>query len=103
MKRRYLCELYASRIAKIHEVVLDIYIGVNVIVGFPGEADELFLEMYYFLDDSDISYLHASTYSERDNTKVVFTDEVVPDEVRARQSKVLRGLSVRKRDAFYES
>ena len=103
MKRRYLRELYVSRVAKIREVMPDACIGVDVIVGFPGETDELFLEMYYFLNDLDISYLHVFTYSERDNTEAVLMDGVVPDEVRAKRSKMLRGLSAKKRNAFYES
>ncbi|WP_424655409.1 tRNA (N(6)-L-threonylcarbamoyladenosine(37)-C(2))-methylthiotransferase MtaB [Capnocytophaga leadbetteri] len=103
MKRRYLRELYVSRVAKIREVMPDACIGVDVIVGFPGETDELFLETYYFLNDLDISYLHVFTYSERDNTEAVLMDGVVPDEVRAKRSKMLRGLSAKKRNAFYES
>ena len=103
MKRRYLRELYVSRVAKIREVMPDACIGVDVIVGFPWETDELFLETYYFLNDLDISYLHVFTYSERDNTEAVLMDGVVPDEVRAKRSKMLRGLSAKKRNAFYES
>lgn len=103
MKRRYLRELYVSRVAKIREVMPDACIGVDVIVGFPGETDELFLETYYFLNNLDISYLHVFTYSERDNTEAVLMDGVVPDEVRAKRSKMLRGLSAKKRNAFYES
>ena len=103
MKRRYLRELYVSRVAKIREVMPDACIGVDVIVGFPGETDELFLETYYFLNDLDISYLHVFTYSERDNTEAVLMDGVVPDEVRAKRSKMRRGLSAKKRNAFYES
>ena len=103
MKRRYLRELYVSRVAKIREVMPDACIGVDVIVGFPGETDELFLETYYFLNDLDISYLHVFTYSERDNTEAVLMDGVVPDAVRAKRSKMLRGLSAKKRNAFYES
>ena len=103
MKRRYLRELYLSRVAKIREVMPDACIGVDVIVGFPGETDEHFLETYYFLNDLDISYLHVFTYSERDNTEAVLMDGVVPDEVRAKRSNMLRGLSAKKRNAFYES
>ena len=103
MKRRYLRELYVSRVAKIREVMPDACIGVDVIVGFHGETDELFLETYYFLNDLDISYLHVFTYSERDNTEAVLMDGVVPDAVRAKRSKMLRGLSAKKRNAFYES
>ena len=103
MKRRYLRELYVSRVAKIREVMPDACIGVDVIVGFPGETDEHFLETYHFLNELDISYLHVFTYSERDNTEAVLMDGVVPDEVRAKRSKMLRGLSAKKRNAFYES
>ncbi|ATA83688.1 tRNA (N(6)-L-threonylcarbamoyladenosine(37)-C(2))-methylthiotransferase MtaB [Capnocytophaga sputigena] len=103
MKRRYLRELYVSRVAKIREVMPDACIGVDVIVGFPGETDEHFLETYHFLNELDISYLHVFTYSERDNTEAVLMEGVVPDAVRAKRSKMLRGLSVKKRNAFYES
>ncbi len=78
-------------------------IGVDVIVGFPGETDELFLETYHFLNDLDISYLHVFTYSERDNTPAAEMDGVVAAKVRNKRSKMLRGLSVKKRRAFYES
>lgn len=103
MKRRYLRELYVSRVAKIREMMPDACIGVDVIVGFPGETDEHFLETYHFLNELDISYLHVFTYSERDNTEAVLMDGVVPDAVRAKRSKMLRGLSAKKRNAFYES
>ncbi|BCY29646.1 tRNA (N(6)-L-threonylcarbamoyladenosine(37)-C(2))-methylthiotransferase MtaB [Flavobacterium okayamense] len=103
MKRRYLRELYVDRVNKIREVMPHACIGVDVIVGFPGETDEHFLETYHFLNDLDISYLHVFTYSERDNTEAVEMDGVVPKNVRAKRSKMLRGLSVKKRRAFYES
>ena len=103
MKRRYLRELYLERVTKIKEVMPDCCIGVDVIVGFPGETDEHFLETYNFLNDLDISYLHVFTYSERDNTEAVEMDGVIPMEVRNKRSKMLRGLSVKKRRAFYES
>ena len=102
MKRRYLRELYAERVAKIREVMPNACIGVDVIVGFPGETDELFLETYNFLNDLDISYLHVFTYSERDNTEAIDFKGVVPANVRSKRSKMLRGLSVKKRRAFYE-
>src|SRR5699024_4138476 len=102
MRRRYLRELYVERVAKIREVMPDVCIGVDVIVGFPGETDELFLETYHFLNELDISYLHVFTYSERDNTLASEMDGVVPDRVRNKRSKMLRGLSVKKRRAFYE-
>ena len=103
MKRRYMRELYTERVAKIREVMPHACIGVDVIVGFPGETDEHFLETYHFLNDLDISYLHVFTYSERDNTEAVAMDGVVPANVRSKRSKMLRGLSVKKRRAFYES
>ncbi|AEW85870.1 tRNA (N(6)-L-threonylcarbamoyladenosine(37)-C(2))-methylthiotransferase MtaB [Flavobacterium columnare NBRC 100251 = ATCC 23463] len=103
MKRRYLRELYSDRVTKIREVMPHACIGVDVIVGFPGETDELFLETYNFLHNLDISYLHVFTYSERDNTEAAGMEGVVPGNVRAKRSKMLRGLSVKKRRAFYES
>jgi threonylcarbamoyladenosine tRNA methylthiotransferase MtaB len=103
MKRRYLRELYVDRITKIREVMPHACIGVDVIVGFPGETDDHFLETYHFLNDLDISYLHVFTYSERDNTEAAAMDGVVAKNVRAKRSKMLRGLSVKKRRAFYES
>jgi threonylcarbamoyladenosine tRNA methylthiotransferase MtaB len=103
MKRRYLRELYVDRVNKIREVMPQACIGVDVIVGFPGESDELFLETYHFLNDLDISYLHVFTYSERDNTEAAEMEGVVPANVRSKRSKMLRGLSVKKRRAFYES
>ncbi|TGD56744.1 tRNA (N(6)-L-threonylcarbamoyladenosine(37)-C(2))-methylthiotransferase MtaB [Flavobacterium humi] len=103
MKRRYLRELYFDRVAKIREVMPHACIGVDVIVGFPGETDELFLETYNFLNELPISYLHVFTYSERDNTEAAAMEGVVPGNVRAKRSKMLRGLSVKKRRAFYES
>ena len=103
MKRRYLRELYVDRVNKIREVMPDACIGVDVIVGFPGETDEHFLETYHFLNDLDISYLHVFTYSERDNTEAAEMEGVVHGNVRSKRSKMLRGLSVKKRRAFYES
>jgi threonylcarbamoyladenosine tRNA methylthiotransferase MtaB len=103
MKRRYLREVYTERVNKIREVMPDACIGVDVIVGFPGETDEHFLETYHFLNDLGISYLHVFTYSERDNTEAAEMEGIVPANVRARRSKMLRGLSVKKRRAFYES
>jgi threonylcarbamoyladenosine tRNA methylthiotransferase MtaB len=103
MKRRYMREVYTERVAKIREVMPHACIGVDVIVGFPGETDEHFLETYHFLNDLDISYLHVFTYSERDNTEAALMTDVVPANVRAKRSKMLRGLSVKKRRAFYES
>jgi len=103
MKRRYLKELYVDRVNKIREVMPYACIGVDVIVGFPGETDEHFLETYHFLNDLDISYLHVFTYSERDNTEAAVMEGEVAKNVRSKRSKMLRGLSVKKRRAFYES
>ncbi len=103
MRRRYLTQLYKDRITKIREVMPNACIGVDVIVGFPGETDELFLETYNFLADLEISYLHVFTYSERPNTRAIEMDGVVPKNVRAKRSKMLRGLSAKKRHAFYQS
>ena len=103
MRRRYMRELYVDRVSKIKEVMPDACIGVDVIVGFPGETEERFLETYHFLNELDISYLHVFTYSERDNTPAAQMEGVVPKKVRAKRSKMLRGLSAKKRRAFYES
>ncbi len=103
MKRRYMRELYTERVNKIREVMPDACIGVDVIVGFPGETEELFLETFNFLNELNISYLHVFTYSERDNTEAVLMENPVAMNVRHKRSKMLRGLSVKKRRAFYES
>ena len=103
MKRRYMKELYVDRVNKIKEIMPHACIGVDVIVGFPGETDEHFLETYNFLTSLDISYLHVFTYSERDNTEAATMDGVVPKNVRAKRSKMLRGLSAKLRRKFHES
>ncbi len=103
MRRRYLKELYVDRVSKIKEVMPHACIGVDVIVGFPGETEERFLETYNFLAELDISYLHVFTYSERDNTLASSMEGEVAKNVRSKRSKMLRGLSVKKRRAFYES
>ena len=103
MKRRYLREVYTERVNKIRTLMPSACIGVDVIVGFPGESEANFLETYEFLNELNISYLHVFTYSERDNTEAAKMDEVVPVNVRNKRSKMLRGLSVKKRRAFYES
>ncbi len=102
MKRRYMKELYVNRVSKIKQVMPHACIGVDVIVGFPGETDDHFLETYNFLNELDISYLHVFTYSERDNTEAAEMEGVVPRNIRAKRSKMLRGLSAKKRRAFYE-
>ena len=103
MKRRYMSNLYVDRVNRIRETMPHACIGVDVIVGFPGETDDHFLETYHFLNELDISYLHVFTYSERDNTAAATMDGVVAKNVRSKRSKMLRGLSVKKRRAFYES
>jgi threonylcarbamoyladenosine tRNA methylthiotransferase MtaB len=103
MRRRYMREVYTERVEKIRNLMPNACIGVDVIVGFPGETDELFLETYHFLNNLDISYLHVFTYSERDNTPAAEMEGVVSSKVRNKRSKMLRGLSVKKRRAFYES
>ena len=103
MRRRYMRELYVDRVSKIKTVMPHACIGVDVIVGFPGETDDHFLETYNFLNELEISYLHVFTYSERDNTVAANLEGVVPKNVRSKRSKMLRGLSAKKRRAFYES
>lgn len=103
MKRRYMSGLYVDRVSQIKRVMPNACIGVDVIVGFPGETDELFLETYNFLNELDISYLHVFTYSERDNTPAAEMEGAVSLKVRKKRSKILRGLSAKKRRAFYES
>jgi len=102
MRRRYLTNLYVERIARIKETMPHACIGVDVIVGFPGETEEHFLETYNFLNQLDISYLHVFTYSERENTLATVMKDVIPKNIRTKRSKMLRGLSAKKRRAFYE-
>lgn len=103
MRRRYLTNLYVDRVKRIKETMPHACIGVDVIVGFPGETEAQFLETYQFLNELDISYLHVFTYSERDNTLAADMENAVPKNVRSKRSKMLRGLSAKKRRAFYES
>jgi len=103
MKRRYLTSLYRDRIKTIQNKMPHACIGVDVIVGFPGETEQDFLETYEFLNELAVSYLHVFTYSERDRTEAANMSEVVPLAVRNKRSKMLRGLSVKLRRAFYES
>ena len=103
MRRRYMKELYKNRVEHIKNVLPNACIGVDVIVGFPGETDELFLQTYNFLNALEISYLHVFTYSERPNTHAATLPNEVPKSVRSKRSKMLRGLSAKKRRAFYES
>ncbi|WP_313215342.1 tRNA (N(6)-L-threonylcarbamoyladenosine(37)-C(2))-methylthiotransferase MtaB [Soonwooa sp.] len=103
MKRRYLTSLYQNRVSKIRDVMPDACIGVDVIVGFPGETEEKFMETYNFLNDLPISYLHVFTYSERENTEATDMDGVVPISERKKRNKMLRILSEKKKMAFYQT
>ena len=94
MRRRYLSNLYVDRVARIKQIMPHASIGVDVIVGFPGETDEDFLETYHFLNALNISYLHVFTYSERDNTLAAGMQGAVPKIIRSKRSKMLRGQSV---------
>ncbi len=100
MRRRYKREVYESRVQKIKELMPHCAIGVDVIVGFPGESDEDFKETYNFLNSLDIAYLHVFTYSERPNTKALEFEEVVPVQVRHERNKMLRNLSYKKMQHF---
>lgn len=103
MKRRYQRELYQDRVKLIREMMPNACIGVDVIVGHPGESSELFLETYQFLNELDISYLHVFPYSERANTYAVDIFPKVDGMQKAERSKMLHILSDKKRHAFYES
>ena len=103
MRRRYQRELYVDRVNQIKRLMPDACIGVDVIVGFPGESDQHFLDTYSFLVDLPVSYLHVFSYSERPNTPAASMQNQVPKAVRQKRSKMLRGLSAKKRHAFYES
>ncbi len=102
MNRRYLTDLYKSRVEKIKSLMPNCCIGVDVIVGFPGETENEFLTTYNFLNELDISYLHVFTYSERPNTKAADMSDIVDLGERNKRSKMLRGLSEKKRRYFYQ-
>ena len=102
MRRRYKRDLYEERTEKINSIIPDVCIGVDVIVGFPGETDDDFLDTYNFLNELNISYLHVFTYSERENTDAAKMGEVVSKEKRAERSKMLHILSDKKRRYFHE-
>jgi threonylcarbamoyladenosine tRNA methylthiotransferase MtaB len=102
MRRRYRRELYAEKVALIKQLMPHCGIGVDVIVGFPGETDEDFKETFDFLHQLDVSYLHVFTYSERDNTHALSIKPVVPVNVRHERNKVLRNLSYMKNQYFTE-
>lgn len=103
MRRRYRRDLYSDRVAKIKQLMPDCCIGVDVIVGFPGETREDFIDTYNFLNALDVSYLHVFTYSERENTIAADLPGAVPGSTRADRSKMLHILSDKKRRAFYET
>lgn len=103
MRRRYRSDLYKSRIERIKSLMPDACIGVDVIVGFPGESDELFNETRDFITSLPVSYLHVFTYSERDNTTALRIDDVVPMEKRHERNKVLRIIGENKKSHFYHS
>lgn len=103
MRRRYKRDLYVNRVAKIKQLMPDCCIGVDVIVGFPGETREDFIDTYNFLNDLNVSYLHVFTYSERENTLAAEMKGTVPGSTRADRSKMLHILSDKKRRAFYET
>jgi threonylcarbamoyladenosine tRNA methylthiotransferase MtaB len=103
MRRRYQRELYTQRVESILQTMPDACIGVDVIVGFPGETDEDFLETYQYLNELPISYLHVFTYSERENTEAVEMEGVVPIAERKKRNKMLRILSEKKKMAFYQT
>ena len=103
MKRRYLSNLYRDRINYVKQVMPNACVGADVIVGFPGETEEEFMETYNFIKSLDVSYLHVFTYSERDNTQAVGLKNVVPNNIRSKRSKLLRALSVQLKRKFYMS
>ena len=103
MKRRYLSKLYRDRINHVKQVMPNACIGADVIVGFPGETEEEFMETYNFIKSLDLSYLHVFTYSERDNTEAIGLNNVVPSNIRSKRSKLLRALSVQLKRKFYMS
>jgi threonylcarbamoyladenosine tRNA methylthiotransferase MtaB len=102
MRRRYDSALYRNRVARIRELMPSACIGVDVIVGFPGETEEEFLKTLDFIRDIEVNYLHVFTYSERANTTALRIDEVVPMEIRQERNKILTNLSHKKKRAFYE-
>ena len=103
MRRRYKTDLYESRVKLIRKLIPNASIGVDVIVGFPGETDEMFLETYNFIEKLDVTYLHVFSYSERENTKAIELNGVVPKKTRNKRSKLLRLLSASKKTSFYKN
>ena len=103
MKRRYLTNLFLNRVNTIKKYMPDSCIGVDVIVGFPGESEDEFIKTYNFLSELDISYLHVFKYSERSNTEALNYPKVIPELIRKKRSNILRKLSLKKRKYFYKS
>ena len=103
MRRKYVTKLYRQRVEAIKTLMPHACIGVDVIVGFPGETEEDFLQTYHFLQALDISYLHVFTYSERANTRALEIGGIVPMVARKERNERLRILSEKKRHAFYQS
>lgn len=103
MKRRYKKELYIDRVKQIKSLMPDCCIGVDVIVGHPGETEERFLETYNYINELDVSYLHVFSYSERANTEAVAIHPKVSKQDKSKRSKMLHILSEKKKRAFYES
>jgi len=103
MKRRYLTKLYRNRVEHVKKVMPNACIGADVIVGFPGESEEDFLETYNFIKSLNLSYLHVFTYSERDNTEAINLKNIVPKKIRSKRSKLLRSLSVQLKRKFYKT
>ena len=103
MKRRYLSSLYVDKINQIKTLLPNACIGADIIVGYPGETDDDFLETYHFIANHEISYLHVFTYSERSDTEAAVMGNIVNKIIRNKRSKMLRALSIKKRRSFYES
>ena len=103
MRRRYNTKLYADRVQKIKAILPDACIGVDVIVGFPGESDNYFQQTYDFLNGLDISYLHVFSYSKRDNTDAIKIKDEIPQNIISERSKMLHRLSIVKKQKFYKN
>ena len=103
MKRRYMTSLYSEKIRQIRSFLPNACIGADVIVGYPGETDQIFLETYNYISSLEISYLHVFTYSERDNTEAIKIKNRIDKSTRNKRSKMLRLLSTKKRRHFYKS
>ena len=101
MKRRYNLDLYSRRIKTIKSIIPDCCIGVDVLVGFPGESESDFLDTYHYLNELPVSYFHVFTYSEREDTEAFKYGDIVPIKTRSKRSKMLRILSEKKRRHFY--